>query len=216
MTLARALLSTGTSSIVSGALFGTGSLSIPAGVVLVTLTGQGGLGTYDPGQEYIPPSGYHPEVVGYQTWGAPYSATGSQYGPASPSLTSYGLPSSDPGGSGTSTTPIGGVGVMSSVWQTFDGTYYYVNSQAYFMTLLTTVPTVPAYYDDPGQPYIAPSEGYGANTTATLNGFTDTWVGGLGVVIGPASTQTLTSTGAGQTMTYVVGSGGNLVYSYTI
>lgn len=52
----------------------------------------------------------------------------------------------------------------------------------------------------------------GASTTAILNGVTRTWVGGTGAVLGTESTQSLASTGAGQTMTYVVA--GSLSYSY--
>jgi hypothetical protein len=52
----------------------------------------------------------------------------------------------------------------------------------------------------------------GASTTATLNGVTRTWVGGTGAVLGTESTQSLTSTGAGQAMTYSVA--GSLSYSY--
>lgn len=52
----------------------------------------------------------------------------------------------------------------------------------------------------------------GASTTATLNGVTRTWAGGMGAVLGTESTQSLTSTGAGQAMTYSVA--GSLSYSY--
>lgn len=129
--IARQMFSLSTAlNTISGALFGSGSLSIPVGATLVTMTGQGGTGGdnsyYNPGQPYI-------------------AATA-------------------------------------------------------------------------GQPYIAPSSGggpySGANTTATLNGVTRTWLGGY-ATSGTPSTQTLTSTGAGQTLTYSVGSGGHINYSYT-
>lgn len=52
----------------------------------------------------------------------------------------------------------------------------------------------------------------GTATTATLNGVTRTWAGGMGAVLGTESTQSLASTGAGQTLTYSVA--GSLSYSY--
>jgi hypothetical protein len=79
---------------------------------------------------------------------------------------------------------------------------------------------IPAYYYQYGSSWssyqvsasVAGTDYYGTSTTATLNGVTRTWVGGLGPVAGTESTQTLASTGAGQTLTYSVGYG--LSYSY--
>jgi hypothetical protein len=96
------------------------------------------------------------------------------------------------------------------------------------------VPAVQAkdgYWDDPGviakdaywdvwpipekAAYSTGGDQYGTPTTATLNGTTRTWTAGYGTVIGPVSTQSLTSNGLGQTLTYAVGSEGSLTYAYT-
>jgi hypothetical protein len=77
-----------------------------------------------------------------------------------------------------------------------------------------------SYTSNAGQSYIGPSSGggdyYGPSTTATLNGTTMTCQGGLGSgVVGSQVVQNLSSTGLGQTLTYSIGSGGSLSYSYT-
>ena len=216
---------TPTPSGTSGSLFGSGSLAIPSGVVLVSLTGQGGTGgsnPYDPGQEYIAPSGtYHPEVIEvapiapYLEWtvtaSRSYWSSGPVTGPSIPAPTYLGQTViahvaycvNDP-----DNMPFGEAGP----WSIIEGDYEVVLNPG-----LPGVTGVAAYWDNPGQEYIAPSGGdySGANTTATLNSVTNTWVGGFGGV-GTSSTQTLTSTGLGQTLTYSVGAGGNLSYSYTL
>lgn len=206
---------------VSGTLSGSGTLAIHAGATSVSLVGHGGVGYndywYDGGQAYIAPTGYHAAVTGYETWGAPYSPAGGVQGPSSPSATPYAVPYSDPGGSGSMTTAINGTGIMASTWQVFAGGFYSLYGQAYWMTQLSVVPTTAAYYDNPGQEYIAPSEGGGDQagpyTLAQLNGGAVYWWGGSGYVVGATSTQTLT--GAGMTMSYTVCAGGALSYSYS-
>ena len=73
----------------------------------------------------------------------------------------------------------------------------------------------------PGQPYVAPyttgGPYTGASTTATLNSVMVAWAGGYNTGgTGTPSDQTLTSSGAGQTLTYYVGDGGSLSYSYAV
>lgn len=194
---------------VSGALFGSGSLSIPVGATLVTMTGQGGTGGdnsyYNPGQPYVAPSGYHAG----QAYIAPFLEWGglSGYDTYLSSTPVYqALPS--PSYLGQTADLITGGGVGSET--------VYVYHE--YVTQNPGQPYIAPYYDYPGQPYIAPSSGggpyYGTDTTATLNGVTRTWVGGYATV-GTPSVQTLSSTGAGQTLTYSVGSGGYINYSYT-
>ena len=206
---------------VSGTVYGSGSLAIPAGVTSVSLTGQGGTGTtnYNPGQAYIAPS---PGYRNYTNW-------------------TYGNPSLYEGLIAPSTIP----GNATSVSVQFR---HYENGTAWATTTIVqknttmfgpatdAVPgysesiydangslmTLRVYYDSTvygataGQSYIAPYYTYttGPSTTATLNGVTNTWTGGYGGAGSPSS-QPLSSTGSGQTLTYSVGSGGYLVYEYT-
>lgn len=76
-------------------------------------------------------------------------------------------------------------------------------------------PAIPAVA---GQPYIAPWETGGLytgdSTTATLNSVTKTWVGGYYTTPPASATYALTSTGAGQTLSYSVPAGGQLFYEY--
>jgi hypothetical protein len=181
---------------VSGSLSGSGSLSIPAGVTTVTLTGQGGTGTQ-----------HNP----HDTWN--FSSGTSNYGsvlpvPNSftsvPTQASFYLPSVDSAyatavgrQSGSSGSPLVFYGDNVPLWLDNSGSRmgYGPITATYSYTLA---------YD-----YTS-----GVSTTATLNGVTRTWSGGYG---GPASpsVQTLSSDGSGQTMSYSIGSGGSLSYSYT-
>lgn len=207
--LARQLLgATGALTTVTGSVFGSGSLAIPAGVVLVTLTGQGGTGSdnsyYNPGQPYIAPSGYNAAVAAYYTYYVSIPARIiSVGGGSSPG-------GSDPGAPTTGTDPF-----FSTSWSQWNGSSWDLWATGYDGIYHAGTP---AFYDYPGQPYIAPTSGggiySGSNTTATLNGVTDTWAGGYGGVA-TLSIQTLASTGAGQTLTYSIASGGSLNYSYT-
>jgi hypothetical protein len=86
----------------------------------------------------------------------------------------------------------------------------YIESRYYLAQ--APVPAVPAV------PYIAPSETggpyTGASVTATLNSVTKTWIGGYYTTPPVSATYALTSTGAGQTLSYNVPSGGQLYYEY--
>lgn len=193
-------------TVVSGSLSGSSSLSIPQGAELISLTGRGGDGGnnywYDPGQPYMPPL--------YSGWGGPFTAPGSgstgglEWAEAMTQNYSGGN-SAGPSEYGTTSSPPGAWTASGYSW---NGTNY----------------TWTGYYWTPrlqssGQPYIAPSSGggpyYGSSTTATLNGTTRTWTGGYDSgVQGTTSTQTITSTGAGQTMTYSIPGTGSLTYTY--
>lgn len=201
-------------NVITGSLSGSGTLPIPVGVVNVTLTGRGGTGGdnsyYNPGQPYIAPSGWVAGSTG-QWRGVGGTAGGVTWtDPGPPYSDPLNLPAITANGqiatSGPWSTRIADSG-GNPAWQlncmsTWQSEYY-----------------IAGYYTDPGQTYSAPSSGggvyAGGNTTATLNGVTDTWPGGSGG-IASSSTQTLSSTGAGQTLTYSVASGGTLSYSYQI
>lgn len=208
--LARALMGAAQQlTTASGSLYGSGSLAVPAGCVLVTLTGKGEAGGdnswYDPGQVFLPAVTGQAYIAPYLEWVVATEYTSSYFTstPGSPDT----LPS--PSSAGTIWT-----GNITYQWYE-PSSQYFVLSATYVTMLNPGQPYIAAFA---GQPYIAPSSGggiySGANTTATLNGVTDTWTGGTG---GPAteSTQTLTSTGTGQTLTYAIASGGSLSYSYT-
>lgn len=202
--LARQLLgATGALTTVTGSVFGSGSLAIPSGVVLVTLTGQGGTGGdnsyYNPGQPYVAPSSGQSYIAPFLEWGGL-----SGYDTYLSSTPVYqALPS--PSYLGQTADLITGGGVGSETVFVY---HEYV----------TQNPGRPYMAASSGQPYIAPSSGggvySGGNTTATLNSVTDTWAGGYGGAA-TSSVQTLASTGAGQTLTYSIASGGSLNYSYT-
>lgn len=229
--LAKLLFGTNSSIVGSGTLTGSGTLEIPAGVTSVTLTGAGGVGGdnywYDPGRPKIDPSGYHPAVSAapasgsFTLTGGP-TLTGGSYTNLEWNLFAGWVHTSTeetrptiPGGWSLSTV-VGTVGTTTWAQPTYPHLEYVV-----WWTLTSYTPAVAAadaYYSDPGQSYLPPSSGggdyAGPSTTASLNGATRTWVGGTGAAVGGSSTQVLTSTGAGQTLTYSVGAGGNLSYSY--
>lgn len=222
---------------VSSTVYGSGSLSIPAGVTSVSLTGQGGTGTttYDPGRPYIAPSSqvglpeYPSGLPAYVavTETATMTAAGWTLTPSSFVVTNSG--SGWTGAPSTITDNIGRVFDFQDYQNYIDARYYRLASPGVYPTYAGSVSIVgqqgnasypsglPAYVPaSSGQSYIAPSYTYttGSPTTATLNGATNTWAGGYGGA-GTPSSQPLSSTGAGQTLTYNVGSGGYLTYSYT-
>lgn len=193
------------SVVVNGSLSGSGSLSIPAGVTSVSLTGAGGTGTqtYNPGQPYIAPFPVYSTTL---TWITHDNGTVVSYtsSPLYPVTTDWVQPAYSPSY----------FDELASVY-----TSPYNNSYSLYQNMYVNWYAGYAYlYTDPGQPYIAPyyTYYYGPSTTATLNAVTDTWTGGYGVVQGPTSTQNLASNGLGQTLTYSIGTGGFLNYSYTI
>lgn len=208
--LARQLLgATGALTTVTGSVFGSGSLAIPSGVVLVTLAGQGGTGGdnsyYNPGQPYVEPAVGQPYIAPYLYWQAQGVNTGGTF------TTDPGLPYSDPGPGAVTFA----YDSKATSWQGGSPGAYTQYTQGYICYQNPGQPYIAA---TAGQPYIAPTSGggvySGGNTTATLNGVTDTWTGGYGGAA-TSSVQTLVSTGAGQTLAYSIASGGSLNYSYT-
>ena len=170
----------------TGSLTGSGTMVIPGASTLVTFVGRGGVGTSTP----IPQFRWveQSRVAISPTNGSPYGGV--------------------PQASGTPTS----LGQTQTITQNFndgehsnDGfyTYYYAYSSI-------------TYVSQNNPAYISPYATYtvGPSTTATLNGTTRTWVGGTGAVAGTQSTQTITSGGAGQSVSYAVGSGGSLTYEY--
>lgn len=232
---------------VSSTVYGSGSLSIPAGVTSVSLTGQGGSGTYSPGQGSASyPSGLPPYNAGqafspstvsgsgtltanFQYWtnGDPqyvsFTYSGTADGENTYAITISGYPpyigsSINPsnyvnGGSMTGYYAVASPFIMIN----YMGGGRYQGSQSSYTIVPETpyiAPTGNASYPSGLPTYVAPSYTTGPSTTATLNGVTNTWAGGYGGAGSPSS-QPLSSTGAGQTLTYNVGSGGYLTYSYT-
>lgn len=254
------LLSSGAKTLVMGSLSGSGSLTIPAGVTTVTMTGRGGVGA----QTYYPQVG-NPS---YPSGLPPYNAGQPYIAPVNPSATLYYwgsalIPSSITvsitwaaydAAAAASQSPItsssGLSGYPSTVTDQFNiprdfvGAVDFGLGVAYQPGYLNVnlgygpaggygyVGEIYASSGSRGQPYIAPTGNpsypsglppyqaaytaytYGPNTTATLNGVTRTWTGGYGSVAGTESQQTLTSNGLGQSLSYDVGSGGSLSYSY--
>lgn len=192
MSLGRKLRGAGGGAlvVVSGTLTGSGNLTIPIGVTSISLTGRGANGTNnyhsDPGQPYIAPT---------------TSTSTNTHGQYQSWLDSAGT------GPDCSDTP-GSTGPTNVRHSTVSGKDYV--SWDCPLTKVT----------NPGQPYVPPSSGggpqYGASTTATLNGTTATFQGGYDAnVVATPSTQSLSSTGNGQTMSYIVQSTGALSYSYS-
>lgn len=184
---------------VSGTVYGSGSLAIPAGVTSVSLTGQGGSGsaaTYgyvnltpgymvsvSPTTVYATTAGVLPEYFFYTSFPAANSVTLTEPftgAVAAQELTSFGS----------------WVIIYRRYSSAYDGAGY------------------GAWVQATGTLVNGANATTGPSTTATLNGVTNTWAGGYGGAGAPSS-QPLSSTGAGQTLTYNVGSGGYLTYSYT-
>jgi hypothetical protein len=194
---------------VSGTLSGSGSLTIPSGATSISLVGVGGSGThvYNGGRAYIAPTYAFDNFVWYN------NDEGNHFSAGMTTMLSVNVP---PPSSLQITYYVGGLGPTATStfnqtnyspmvilsYTSADGLYVIV-SQHYVMT-------------SAGQSYIAPyyTDGTGVATTATANGVTDTWAAGYGTATGSSSTQVLSLSGAGQTMSYVVGSGGSLSYTY--
>lgn len=192
-------------TIFSGPLTGSGTLTIPESAILVSLTGKGGNGTqiYNPGQPAIASQPIFSDQLGLGWLAQNVSSVPS----SSPSYPPYDYwstqPSGQPSDAGEITTTNFSTGSGSSFLDytlTFVSAYYY-----------------PIIGFTPSQPYIAPFYEIitGANTTATLGSSTVTWDGGVGINA-VQSTQTLTSTIQNDVLTYSVGSGGELTYTYVI
>jgi len=182
--------------VVTGTLTGSGALSIPQGVTLVTLTGRGGNGgnnyTYQP---YVPP-----------TYANAYTAVNSYTGTKADS-------SVDTWDSAVITTPV--IGATPSNYMVDSGSGPH---GAYTWWTIEMVYSSESVMTDPGEAESSSGGPYtGTSTTSTLNGVTRTWVGGYDTGgVGATSSQTLASTGAGQSMTYSVPGTGALSYSYEI
>ena len=210
MSAIQQMLFAGRASItVSGALYGSGSLAIPAGVTSVSLTGQGGSGAAGSAavSAVCPIHAYYPNAGVFS--GFPSSVTSSPAGLVSgnmntsgpfPSLASMPLPT----GSAARSRAV--YNSMSTVC----GVFYYFWSADYSEEWSVTYLSESPY----GGSADAVSPTTGPSTTATLNGVTNTWAGGYGGA-GTPSSQPLSSTGAGQTLTYSVCYDGYLNYSYT-
>lgn len=201
--LAQRLRGGRSATLVTGTLSGSSSLSIPQGVTLVSLTGRGGDGGnnswYDAGQPYIADTRTYAWDGGVEP-GGPVDYLINLSGWAHSKPAASGSPSAAGQTQGYSWSTDGGGGH----WWAYSGFYssYQTGGSA-------------------GQAYIAPTSGggpySGTSSTATLNSVTDTWAGGYDSGgVGATSTQTLASTGAGQTLTYSIPGTGTLTYSYEI
>jgi hypothetical protein len=239
MSAVQQMLLTRAAITVSGSLTGSSTLSIPAGVLLVSFTGLGGTGTstwnaqqgnpsYPSGlPPYVASSSY--QIEGHADFASCASATISPNPPGypyRPSITTSsgiwpspvmyywlsggGAFSGSNGISSTSST----VTYTHSAGDGNHNAYYTVTTNP--STGWTTQQGLPEYPSGL-PPYVAGYFSYttGPSTTATLNGTTRTWVGGYGAVSGTSSQQSTASSGAGQTITYSIPAGGGLSYSYT-
>lgn len=210
------------SVVVNGSLSGSGSLSIPAGATSVSLTGAGGIGT----QTYNPevgspsyPGGLPPYVAGIIVY--PWVYQSSSVGPpgAGPNyVIAYSNPTNFPSFGAVYPDYILNLGPPYSIFAggLWTDTYFDIWKSA-------STGTVQGQQGEPGYPSGLPpyqasyySYTYGPSTTASLNSNNASWQGGYGVVVGTTSTQNLASNGLGQTLTYSIGTGGFLNYSYTI
>jgi len=225
---------------VSGTLTGAGTLAIPAGVWDVTLTGIGGLsgGTYDPGQPYIEPTGYHAAVPAADAvWGEPwqwFSTDSPSRFIQSPHLTDspigYVISSTYP----TSDEIAVHFGQPSALSPSTDDTNWFRNwsnnyGQRYYQLVPQTVyphlaliaaahGIIPAYYDDPGQPYIEPhltNQTVGIWTQFSMGSDVHTFYGGTPGFLPRGRTDHLYPWNTAQTIYYSVAESGSLSYSYT-
>jgi hypothetical protein len=190
---------------------------------------------YDPGRAYIAPSGYHAQVnaaPAVYAWGTPYEV--GYPGPTG-TLSSNAQGYADNIAQwGTSSTAVilGGVyPALPTVTGQYSWTSYYVVGTAsswrvvnqYVQSVLVSAAVLyqAAYYDNPGQSYIAPhSSGgpqFGPVTSITLNSITNELSGGYDSGgIGTDQTVYMASTGAGQALDYTVPITGYLTYYYEI
>lgn len=192
---------------------GSGTINIPAGVLSISVTGQGGTGGdsswYDPGQPYIAPTPSQPAIS--DRWNAVAGSVLKTSGAFHANVYAQSViflpyPSSQP----ADQTEY----IYSSTW---DGTGYPCTITTYYYVQATVGQAAVA--GSPGQPYIAPSSGggiySGGNTTLTVAGNTTTFPGGYG---GPAtpSTVKIALSGQAQTIQYNIPSGGSLNISYDV
>ncbi len=232
----------GTATSVNQALTGTGAHVVPKNVTTITVVGKGGAGAsnYNPGQEYIAPTGnpdYPSGLPAYSPGRGPYYAASVN----GEGFSSYVTVNSDGTGATASPNsfvdPANGSTYVFSPNETTLQSYGLIQINAVFragssthlllgsvMDLSPAIPTVgnsnypqglPPY--NPGQAYIAPSTNNttGQTTTFTINGTTYTFAGGVG---GAATqrTETITLPGTSSlTGTYSIASGGlgNISYS---
>jgi hypothetical protein len=225
-------------------LTGSGSVTIPAGVTSVTFTGRGANGgdnSYDdPGQPYIAPTiAQNPHYSTLNLTNPTCTDTAGSYGPTDvvhgTNVTSWKTRIIRQRHPRDGSLP-------EIVWDYYDNTAIFGSKPA-DTSDHTSTPSDPLYFGytdyrlyeagtwtdfmswncpvvtNPGQPYQPPSSGggptTGASTLATLNGVTRTWIGGTGSgVLGTVSNQTTVTTGAAQTLNYVVPSGGLLSYVF--
>ena len=180
-------------------LYSAGYYANPGQPYIAPTAGQPYIAAYydNPGQPYIAPSGYHEAV------------------PADPGQPYIAPTASSPGQAYIA--PSGYHAEQLYIAPTAGQAYIAPTAGQPYIAAIVGQPYIAPYYDNPGQPYIAPSSGdgiySGPSTTAILNGVTRTWAGGVGGAA-QSSIQSLTSTGGGQTLSYSVGSGGSLSYSY--
>ena len=241
MSLWRMLTAAGRDPItVSGTLTGAGTLAIPNGVWDVAFTGVGGLsgGTYNPGQPYIEPTGYHAAVPAADAvFGEPWQwaltdspsqlsqrgyLTDSPYGyhvsrtlPSSAEIAVYfGQPSA--------LSPITEYTNWYSNWSSSVGRRYYELPNKTVYAVLTLISAahgiIPAYYDDPGQPYIEPyltNQTPGIWTQLSMGSNVQTFYGANPGFLPRGGTVHLYPCNTAQTIYYSVAESGSLSYSYT-
>ncbi len=172
-------IQTNSPSLVDQTYTSSQTVQIPADATEITITGKGGTGssTYNPGQEYIAPSGPITERILYWDWRTSYGL----------SVTSYPLyPTSVP--SQPSYAPsYEGQSVSGYTYSQTNGKDWYNFPECAWVASGYNGPVTG--YTNPGQPYVAPSTTYttGPSTTVTINTKVFTFAGGYGGAATPST-----------------------------
>ena len=147
------------------------SVSLPSDATEITITGKGGAGTsvYNPGQEYIAPSGPITERILYWQWIQ-----------SSIEIKSYPIYSSSIPPQPSYAPSYEGQSVGEYRYSETNGVDWYNYHQCSWVASGYNGPVTG--YTNPGQPYIAPTTTYttGPSTTVTINTKVFTFAGGYG------------------------------------
>ncbi len=200
---------------VSNRVYNSGSVIIPSGVSIVTLSGLGGSGTqqYNPGQAEIQQS-WTGQLSNANTWGpqgfpSAISVSGQivpSYVPAYISAQSGTFFADFLSGSGREDGFVTTEYRITTSGSQFENVYgtKVLTYQGYVAYTPYQAPIAPYYYN----------QTTGSSSTATLAGATYTYAGGYGGAATPTG-QAVSIPNTGHTLSYSIASGGYLDYSYT-
>jgi len=185
----------------------SGSVSIPAGATIVTLTGKGGTGT----------STYHPAVAASgpiygESWPAiQYFSSATTYG-ATPIYTVItGSPPYPANPYVGNLAAWGNIFTYTSYWLT--GSSQWANNTNRFYQPQGTQTIIGYTYPGSAAYWTYTT---GAASTATLEGSSHTYPGGYGGQATPVGPTDYTVSGNGCTLSYTIASGGSLTYTYFV